>query len=214
MIKIKLTDRQEKIIEIVKENPPVTGEDIAKRLELTRATLRPDLSVLTMIGMLEARPKVGYFYTGNLSENFRIQQLKSLTVSEVKSIPVVVTENTTIADTIVKMFLENVGSIYVVTDEGILTGLVSRKDLLKSTIGKFDVNSIPVGVIMTRMPNIITASPDEGVIEAAVKIINHEIDSLPVVEKVDSESETKLKVIGKISKTNLVNIFVDICKDI
>jgi DNA-binding FadR family transcriptional regulator len=37
---------------------------IAKKLNVRRATLRPDLTVLTMAGLLEARPRVGYFYTG------------------------------------------------------------------------------------------------------------------------------------------------------
>ena len=236
MIKIKLTERQEKIIEIVKASPPITGVDIAKKLNLTRATLRPDLTVLTMLGILEARPKVGYFYTGNLSDNMILRQVKSLKVSEVKSVPVVVEENTTIADTIVKMFLENVGSIYIVSKEGFLIGLVSRKDLLKSTFGQTEISKVPVGVIMSRMPNIVTVSPDDSVVEAAMKIIDHEIDSLPIVEKaevieksniddenlginsIDIKNEPNmvsgLKVIGKFSKTNIVNIFVDIFKDI
>jgi HTH domain. len=40
---IELNKRQEEILEIVKENGPITGEQIAERLSLTRATLRPDL---------------------------------------------------------------------------------------------------------------------------------------------------------------------------
>src|SRR5699024_7769694 len=59
-----LSERQEKIIEIVKENGPITGEKIAEQLHLSRATLRPDLAILTMAGFLDARPRVGYFYTG------------------------------------------------------------------------------------------------------------------------------------------------------
>ena len=48
VIQIELTERQLKIIDIVKNNEPITSEDIAKHLNLTRATLRPDLSILTM----------------------------------------------------------------------------------------------------------------------------------------------------------------------
>ena len=33
-------------------------------LNVTRATLRSDLAILTMTGILDARPKVGYFYSG------------------------------------------------------------------------------------------------------------------------------------------------------
>ncbi|MGG3736278.1 helix-turn-helix domain-containing protein, partial [Heyndrickxia coagulans] len=64
MITIELTKRQEQILEIVKTNGPITGEHIAEKLNLTRATLRPDLAILTMAGYLDARPRVGYFYTG------------------------------------------------------------------------------------------------------------------------------------------------------
>ncbi|MDO5708398.1 MAG: helix-turn-helix transcriptional regulator [Andreesenia angusta] len=209
MEKIKFTNRQKSIMKIVKENPPITGEEIAKKLNLTRATLRPDLTVLTMIGILEARPKVGYFYTGNISDDIKMEQIISLKVSEVKSIPVVVNINTSVSDTIVKMFLENVGSIYIVSDKSYLLGLVSRKDLLKAAIGGLDLDRLPIGVLMTRMPNIITVTPNESVIDAANKIINHEVDSLPIVEIVETDGKKNYKVIGKISKTVIVSVFVD-----
>ncbi|MDN6206597.1 MAG: helix-turn-helix domain-containing protein, partial [Staphylococcus simulans] len=61
---MELSSRQSEIIEIVKQNGPITGEKIAEQLSLTRATLRPDLAILTMSGFLEARPRVGYFYSG------------------------------------------------------------------------------------------------------------------------------------------------------
>lgn len=211
---IKLTDRQEKIIDIVKASPPITGEAIANKLNLTRATLRPDLTVLTMIGILDARPKVGYFYSGKTSGDITAEKVKSLKVSDVKSVPTVVTEETTAYDAIVTMFLENVGSIYVVAEDGILTGIVSRKDFLKGTIGGMDMSKIPVGVIMTRMPNIVTVFSNESLIAAAIRIIEHDIDSLPVVEEVSKNGSTKLRVTGKISKTNIVSTFVDLYKNI
>ncbi|HBI27027.1 MAG TPA: transcriptional regulator, partial [Peptococcaceae bacterium] len=46
---MQLTPRQEQILEIVKENTPITGERIANKLNVRRATLRPDLTVLTMV---------------------------------------------------------------------------------------------------------------------------------------------------------------------
>ena len=62
MSPIELNKRQEDILQIVKENGPITGEHIAERLNLTRATLRPDLAIQTMAGFLDARPRVGFFY--------------------------------------------------------------------------------------------------------------------------------------------------------
>ena len=68
--KVELSERQEKIIEIVKESGPITGEQIADNLNLSRATLRPDLAILTMAGYLDARPRVGYFLLGKQDRNY------------------------------------------------------------------------------------------------------------------------------------------------
>ena len=203
-----LNERQEKIVDIVKSNTPITGEAIAKKLKLTRATLRPDFAILTMSGILEARPKVGYIYSGKTALNLLAEQVNNITVEEVKSIPIVLEETTSLYDAIVTMMLEDVGTIFII-NEGYLSGLISRKDLLKSAIGANDLNKLPVGVIMTRMPNIVISTDDETAISAAVKLIEHEIDSIPVVEIVD-EDKRKYKVIGRISKTNITRLFAEL----
>jgi len=47
------------------------------------------------------------------------------------------------------------------------------------------------------------------VYNAAVKIIEHEVDSLPVVEPVvGSDGKQGYKVTGRISKTNITKLFV------
>ncbi len=212
MVDIQFSERQEKIIDIVKANQPITSEEIAKQLNFTRATIRPDLAILTMSGILDARPKVGYFYSGKEALSFFSEQVKNMNVSDIKSVPIVVDEQTTVYDTIVTLFIEDVGSIYV-TSNGLLTGVVSRKDFLKNAIGGMDLNKIPVGVIMTRMPNIITISPEESILNAAAKIIEHQVDSLPIVEEVELSNKNGYKVIGKVSKTNIVRIFVDLCNN-
>ncbi|RKD34788.1 transcriptional regulator [Thermohalobacter berrensis] len=207
---MQFTERQKRIINIVKKNEPITSEAIAKKLKLTRATLRTDLAILTMAGVLDARPKVGYFYSGKSTINYFAERISNIKVSEVKSLPVVVSEGTSVYDAIVTLFLEDVGTIFVTT-EGLLSGVVSRKDFLKSAIGGTDINKIPVGVIMTRMPNIVVTEPDESVLDAAIKIIEHQVDSLPIVEKIKNENgEEGYKVIGRISKTNITRLFVDI----
>lgn len=61
---MQFTDRQKEIIAIVKDQEPISGEAIAKQFGLSKSTLRSDLALLTMTGILDARPKVGYFYTG------------------------------------------------------------------------------------------------------------------------------------------------------
>ena len=212
MIVIEFTTRQKKIIEIVQEKEPITSQEIAGILKVTRATLRPDLAILTMSGVLDARPKVGYFYTGKPHMNFMTQEVKGIKVREIMSMPVVVTEDVSVYDAIVTMFLEDTGTIYVVSDNNLI-GVVSRKDFLKNSIGGIDVNKVPVAMIMTRMPNITTILPEENVLTAASKIVDHEVDSLPVVEKIDFEGKEKYKVVGKISKSNITKLFVEICKE-
>lgn len=64
MSPIPLSERQKKIAEIVRQAGPVAGEAIARELGLSRAALRSDLAILTMSGILDARPRVGYYYTG------------------------------------------------------------------------------------------------------------------------------------------------------
>lgn len=207
---IQLSERQNKIIEIVKENEPITSESIAKELKLTRATLRPDLAILTMSGILDARPKVGYFYSGKSDINIFRDTIENIKVTEVKSMPIVIDEETSVYDAIVTLFLEDIGTIFV-TSNNLLTGVVSRKDFLKSAIGNIDINKIPVAVIMTRMPNVIMVEKDESILDAAIKIIDHEVDCLPIVNKTTNDNnEEGYRVIGRLSKTNITKVFVEL----
>lgn len=213
MIIIQLNQRQQKIIEIVKENEPITSEHIASILSVTRATLRSDLAILTMTGILDARPKVGYFYSGINENNLLNKKLTDKKVKDIMSLPIVVKKDTTVYDVIVSMFLSDVGTIFITDEKNELCGVVSRKDLLKNTIGGSDINKIPVGLIMTRMPNVVTAKPEDNVIVASKKIIEHEIDSLPVIETVSENGIEITKIIGRISKTNITKLLVELASN-
>lgn len=178
---MNLSSRQEEIISLVKENQPITSEALAERLGVTRAALRADLAVLTMIGTLAARPKVGYVYLGESSAGLVYEYISKIKVSEIMSKPITVSEDTMVYDAIVFLFLNDVGTLFV-ENNGVLTGAVSRKDFLKISIGGTDIHKVPVGVIMTRMPNIICANENDNAYDLAKKIIEHEIDSIPVVK--------------------------------
>lgn len=208
MIIIKLSKRQEELIMLVKENQPITSEHLAEAIGVTRAALRSDLAILTMTGILEARPKVGYLYSKKAGSNIIYDYIKDIKISEIKTKPTVVNEETTVYDAIIQLFLNDVGTIFIVNN-GSLVGTVSRKDFLKIAIGNTDVHNVPVGIIMTRMPNIVTVTDDNSAYDAACKIIEHEVDSLPVVEKVKTDDGTEiLKITGKVSKTNITKLFV------
>lgn len=207
---IQLTARQLKIIEIVKSQGPITGEQIAGLLDLTRATLRPDLAILTMSGILDARPRVGYFYSGKSPQSFIAEGMRRVLVKDIKSVPVVISETASVYDSIVMMFTEDVGTLFVVGNGGVLVGVASRKDFLRSAVGKTDLHKMPVGMMMTRMPNIVTTTNEETVYEAARKIVDHEVDALPVVRVVMIDQEEQLEVIGRLTKTNITKLFVEL----
>jgi len=206
---IELSTRQKKIIEIIKENEPITSEHLAEKMNITRSTLRTDLALLSMIGALDAKPKVGYYCTGNSILEVTAEKIKKIRVSEVISVPIVIDEQTTIYDAIVTLFLEDTGTLFVLSNE-YLAGVVSRKDLLKSLMGGTDMNKVPVGMVMTRMPNIVTINEEETAVEAANRIIEHEVDCLPVVKELYAEGKKHYKIIGKISKTNITRLFVEL----
>jgi CBS domain-containing protein len=204
---IELNARQKKILAIVKENGPISGEEIAARLNLSRAALRPDLAVLTTSGYIDARPRVGYFYTGNVLTAVS-KVLTRFTVRDVKSRPIVIREQTSVYDAIVSLFLDDVGTLFVVDENGCLQGVVSRKDFLKTALGNTDLHKIPVGVIMTRMPQVHTVTEEETMLDVVKKICEHEVDSLPVVRM--QGSDNNYKVVGRVTKTNLARLLLEL----
>ena len=72
-------------------------------------------------------------------------------------------------------------------------------------MGGLDLNSVPVSMIMTRMPNIVTIKEDDTVETAVKKLIVHEIDSLPVI----SERDGVLSIAGRFTKTNATKLFAE-----
>lgn len=203
---IELNKRQEEILKIVKGNGPITGEQIAERLSLTRATLRPDLAILTMAGFLDARPRVGYFYSGKKPGQDITDTMNNMKVKDFQSIPVVVREDVSVYDAISQMFLDDVGTLFVVDKNSFLTGVLSRKDLLRTSLGSQNLTAIPVHIIMTRMPNITYCVKNESLIQAAHRLINQQIDALPVVD----EQPEGFKVVGRLTKTNITRAFLSL----
>lgn len=206
--RVKLSKRQEQIAQIVREEGPVTGSAIAEHLEVTRSALRSDLSVLTMLGVLDARPNVGYYYVGLSKETQTAERLKSFLVSDVLSQAVVVNGDTSLYDTIVTIFTEDVGTI-LVCDDSYLVGVVSRKDLLRASMGQTDSHAMPISMIMTPVSKVITVESSDTLVEAAQKMIDYEVDCLPVVVREDVGNKKRLKVVGRVSKTTVAKVFLE-----
>ena len=199
------TKRQTRIINMLKQTSPLTSEKIAGNLELSVSTIRPDLRFLTSVEILNARPKVGYEFKGNQLLNFDYDHIYQTPISEILLPTTEIKASDTLQVAVGKLFLKDVGSLYVVNEKGDLVGLISRKDLLRTSLNNSNVQSMMASIIMTRMPNIITATPDMSVIEAGKLLLLHKVDSLPVVEKQSSRH-----AIGKITKNRIFQHFIEI----
>lgn len=159
-----------------------------------------------MVGFLDARPRVGYFYTGKTGTELLTEKINQYKVKDYQSVPVVVRENTTVYDAISTLFLEDTGTLFVVDESKCLIGVLSRKDLLRASLGNQDLNQVPVHIIMTRMPNITFCSGEDLFIDAAKKLIARQIDGLPVVK----ETEKGMIVTGRITKTTATKVLVEL----
>ncbi len=205
---MKLTDRQKEISKIVEKNGPITGQAIAMKLNVTRAALRSDLAILSMIGVIDARPKVGYYFMGFDRLNPVADAVESYIVKDYMSAPIIVSSHTTVYDATIMMFMEDIGTLLVADDE-YLIGIISRKDLLRAVIGDGNGRDLPLTMVMTPVSKIIYAETKETVLAVAQRLIDYEVDCLPVVEVEVTEGKRKLRIKGRISKTNITRLFVE-----
>ena len=199
---MKLTKRQKEIVEIVKKDQPVSGEKISELLDVSRATLRSDLSFLTLVGILKASPKVGYTYAGSDLETLFFFDTFQKKVEDVMTSPVLVTHDSFIQDAIITLFMYDADVLYVIDEKKQLLGILSRKDLLRAALND-NIDVTPVAVCMTRMPHIKTCHKDLNILEAAALLQDFAIDSLPVVEE-----QNEGHIIGTITKSALLNFII------
>ena len=199
---MKLTKRQKEIVEIVKKDQPVSGEKISELLDVSRATLRSDLSFLTLVGILKASPKVGYTYAGSDLETLFFFDTFQKKVEDVMTSPVLVAHDSFIQDAIITLFMYDADVLYVIDEKKQLLGILSRKDLLRAALNA-NIDVTPVAVCMTRMPHIKTCHKDLNILEAAALLQDFAIDSLPVVEE-----QNEGHIIGTITKSVLLDFII------
>ena len=189
-----LTERQKKILTMLKEKSLLSGDEIAKNLNVTKSALRTDFSILTTLKLITSKQNKGYSYNNNKCTIIKVKDY----MSSQNSIDI----RTSVYDAIIHLFNYDLGTLVVVENEK-LVGIISRKDLLKATLNKKNIEKTPVSMIMTRMPNIVHCFEDDNIIEAIEKLIKHEIDSLPVLRK----EKGKLSLVGRFTKTNVTKLF-------
>ena len=213
---IELSSRQLEIIELVQKHAPVTGEQIAEALGVSRPTIRSDLSVLIMLGHLDAKPKVGYFLGKERAAGGLVKdKLMRGKVKDRMGRPVVISEQSTVNDAVIALFMENTGMLAVTDSQGFLSGVVSLKDLLKVTLGNPAAASIPINMVMTRLPRIMAVGPDDTLLEASRKMLEHQVGGLPVVRPAaNADDSGKLEVVGRITKTTMTQVLVDLASEL
>lgn len=199
----QLTQRQNKIIQLLKAESPMTGKTLATKLNISLATIRADLRLLTTIGILDARPKVGYAYQGENLLQMDSQKFFQTTIAAILLPPTEIKLTTSMEEAVTKLFLADVGSLYVLDDDGALVGLISRKDLLRASFTNRDT-TLPASIVMTRMPNVITVTADTSIIAASKLLLKHNVDSLPVVQNAGDTH-----VIGKITKNRIFKYLIE-----
>ena len=188
-----LTERQKKILIMLKEKSLLSGDEIAQNLNVTKSALRTDFSILTTLKLITSKQNKGYSYN-NKCTTIKVRDC----MSPQNSIDI----RTSVYDAIIHLFNYDLGTLVVVENEK-LVGIISRKDLLKATLNKKNIEKTPVSMIMTRMPNIVHCFEDDNIKEAIEKLIKHEIDSLPVLRK----EKGKLSLVGRFTKTNVTKLF-------
>ena len=188
-----LTERQKKILIMLKEKSLLSGDEIAQNLNISKSALRTDFSILTTLKLITSKQNKGYSYNNKCT----IIKVRDC-MSPQNSIDI----RTSVYDAIIHLFNYDLGTLVVVENEK-LVGIISRKDLLKATLNKKNIEKTPVSMIMTRMPNIVHCFEDDNIKEAIEKLIKHEIDSLPVLRK----EKGKLSLVGRFTKTNVTKLF-------
>lgn len=171
--------------------------------------------MLVMLGIIDAKPKVGYFIGKTLStEGMLTSKFGQMKVKEVMGRPTVVRESGTVNDAVIQLFVENTGLLVVVDDADNLSGMLSMKDLLKVTLGNPNAAAVPLQMAMTRMPRVVMVSPEDTVLDAAQLMIDHQISGLPVVIEKDTKSEEiSYEVVGRITKTHILQLLLEYTVD-
>ncbi|MGI6679590.1 MAG: CBS and ACT domain-containing protein [Dehalobacterium sp.] len=125
--------------------------------------------------------------------------------------PVTITKQTTIADAFELMRKHNIRRLPVL-ENGKLVGIVTDRDLSEvspspaTSLSVFEINyllaKMKIKDAIPKKQTVITIEPDAYVEEAAIKMREHKIGALPVVDGG--------KLVGIITETNIFDAFIEL----
>ena len=102
-----LTERQKKILIMLKEKSSLSGDEIAQNLNVTKSALRTDFSILTGLKLITAKQNKGYTYN-----KCTIKRVRDC-MSPQNSISV----KTSVYDAIIHLFNFDLGTLIVVEND-------------------------------------------------------------------------------------------------
>ena len=83
--------------------------------------------------------------------------------------------------------------------------------LLASLSQGADLHNLPLAMVMTGLSKIVLSKPHEPAAAAARRLIEREVDCLPVVLPFD-EKKGKWKLVGRVSKTNMTRLLAELAE--
>jgi len=120
--------------------------------------------------------------TGTLPRTKPKTENVSVKTKDLMQVPAVtVSEDTTIDEAAGIMWDRNIGSVIVVNRAGLMSGIVTERDLLYSITKSLVGRGIPVPSIMSKTS--LMANPNESILTAMERMIKSGVRHLPVVDK-------------------------------
>lgn len=90
-------------------------------------------------------------------------------------------EENTVSEAAAMMVKANVGAIIIVDDKGLLTGIITERDMTRRVVAKgLDPNEVPIAKVMSAKPD--TLAPDDSAVDALELMQTRHFRHLPVVE--------------------------------
>jgi len=120
----------------------------------------------------------------------RVKRAESFVVEN----PITIATNVTLAQAKDKMIEADIGGLVVVDEDGHLLGMLTTRDILLATDP-----SLLVSAVMTPRDRLIVASDDEPLDAARLKLHQHRIEKLPLVDADD-------RVMGLITAQDIVKL--------
>jgi CBS domain-containing protein len=121
------------------------------------------------------RPLLG-LYPMELSRNLRVDSVSRLEPTEPRSIDA----TRTVADAVAAMREENIGCL-LITDDGLLVGIFTERDLLTRVLAPGRPLDTPIRLCMTANP--VTVAPKDSVRTAVKRMQKGGYRHLPVVDE-------------------------------